>query len=170
MTLLETPLCKEGLLKVHLHLQDGRIVDVNPEVRLPRNFDRFVGLMEQLLINGRVPPDGVKLMSITERTLPQLVASLSAESVKSRTWLTSESGRPSSPSSILSAIPDDASMDLIIGIGAFPHGSFSKVVEEVFTDRVRLDRDVMMAWHVCAEIVWLYSSKLGVLQQRLTPD
>ncbi|MFW9961388.1 MAG: 16S rRNA methyltransferase, partial [Candidatus Thorarchaeota archaeon] len=58
VTLLETPLCREGLLRVYLHLQDKRVVEINPEVRLPRNYDRFVGLMEQLLIEKRVPVEG----------------------------------------------------------------------------------------------------------------
>ncbi|MHA1288609.1 MAG: 16S rRNA methyltransferase, partial [Candidatus Thorarchaeota archaeon] len=31
MSILETPLCKSGNLTVHLHLQDGRIIEVNPE-------------------------------------------------------------------------------------------------------------------------------------------
>ena len=38
LTIMETPLCKSGNLTVHLHLQDGRIVEVSPEVRLPRNL------------------------------------------------------------------------------------------------------------------------------------
>jgi rRNA pseudouridine-1189 N-methylase Emg1 (Nep1/Mra1 family) len=126
--------------------------------------------MEQLLFTGRVPPEGEALMTITDRTLPQLITSVSDGSSTSVTWLTSETGSPRSSRSITSSMPDDVSTPLVIGIGAFPHGSFSEVVEESFTGRIRLDSDVMMAWHVCAEMVWLYTSKFGVLHRRLEKE
>ena len=53
-SLLETPLCKAGFMTVHIQLYDGRIVQVDSAVRIPRNYERFVGLMEQLLLVGQV--------------------------------------------------------------------------------------------------------------------
>ena len=76
LSLLESPLCKEGLLSVHLHLQDGKIIELDPEVRLPRNYDRFLGLFEQLLLSSRVPPKNKPLLWESDQTLFELVSSL----------------------------------------------------------------------------------------------
>ena len=55
-TLLEalgSPLNLEGLLKIYVHTYSGYVIDVRPEVRLPRDCNRFSGLMEQLFQEGK---------------------------------------------------------------------------------------------------------------------
>ena len=47
-----------GHLEVYVHVYDGRVFHVKPETRIPKHFDRFKGLMAQLLIRERVPPTG----------------------------------------------------------------------------------------------------------------
>ncbi|PKI84103.1 rRNA small subunit pseudouridine methyltransferase Nep1 [Malassezia vespertilionis] len=49
LTLLDSPLNKAGLLQVYIHTAKGVLVEVNPQVRIPRTFKRFSGLMVQLL-------------------------------------------------------------------------------------------------------------------------
>ncbi|WFD31781.1 rRNA small subunit pseudouridine methyltransferase Nep1 [Malassezia sp. CBS 17886] len=49
LTLLDSPLNKAGLLQVYIHTSQGVLVEVNPQVRIPRTFKRFSGLMVQLL-------------------------------------------------------------------------------------------------------------------------
>uniref|UniRef100_A0A2K5K972 18S rRNA (pseudouridine(1248)-N1)-methyltransferase n=1 Tax=Colobus angolensis palliatus TaxID=336983 RepID=A0A2K5K972_COLAP len=38
-----------GLLQVYIHTQKNVLIEVNPQTRIPRTFDRFCGLMVQLL-------------------------------------------------------------------------------------------------------------------------
>lgn len=166
MTLLETPLCKSGLMTVHLHLQDGRIVEVSPEVRLPRNYDRFVGLMEQLLLMGRVPPEGDFLLRFTKKNLSQLISELKRDTSEAQCILTIEGGTKTAINSLQNMLPTDPSIPIIVGIGAFPHGDFEEDLKKVFETHIELDREVMMAWHVCAEIVWSYSAKVRVIETR----
>ncbi len=154
MNLLETPLCKQGLLKVFLHLQDGRIVDVDSSVRLPRNYDRFVGLMEQLLTHGRVPPEGDALLAMKGGSLPQLVSDLSKKNHEC-TVLAIEGGQIVGMRDLgqLLVTPDQA----VVGIGAFPHGDFTEETKDLFSRHIELDSQVMMAWHVCSEVIWAYT-------------
>ena len=49
MALLDTPLNKQNKLQVFLRTQKGFTIEVAPEVRLPRTFKRFSGLMAQLM-------------------------------------------------------------------------------------------------------------------------
>ncbi|MGY5881491.1 MAG: 16S rRNA methyltransferase [Candidatus Thorarchaeota archaeon] len=166
MALLETPLCKSGKLTVHLHLQDGRIIEINPDVRLPRNYDRFVGLFEQLLIKGQVPVEGTPLLKITNKSLPDLIAELKKGFSETQSILTIENGLKTTIDSLQSKFPDDASIPVIIGVGAFPHGDFSEDLKNLFGTHLELDTEVMMAWHVCAEILWMYSSRIGIIKER----
>ncbi|MFW9885323.1 MAG: 16S rRNA methyltransferase [Candidatus Thorarchaeota archaeon] len=166
MTLLETPLCRHGLLSIHLHLQDGRVVEVNPAVRLPRNYDRFVGLFEQLLLMGRVPPESEPLLRVTDETLTDLLLRLRADSPQSITVLCVEGGIQTTIDGLESIFPEDELVPVILGVGAFPHGDFSEDVKSVFQNQIELDPEVMMAWHVCAEMLWVYSKKIGVANAR----
>ncbi|NWF96356.1 MAG: 16S rRNA methyltransferase [Candidatus Thorarchaeota archaeon] len=166
MAVLETPLCKAGLLGVHLHLLDGRTVYVSPDVRLPRAQDRFVGLMEQLLLAGQVPPDGNALLQLSDKTLDQLIRELQAGSDSALTLLAMEGGTRTDISRLAEILPSDPNIPVIVGVGAFPHGTFSDNIRGLFPIQIELDPEVMMAWHVCAEVLWTYSWKTGVSQRR----
>lgn len=166
MSILETPLCKEGLLSIHLHLQDGRIVEVNPDVRLPRNYDRFVGLMEQLLLMGRVPPQGNSFLHFVKISLEDLLSKLKTKSKKAMTLLAVESGQKTSIENLRTLLPNDQSIPVIAGIGAYPHGDLSEEIVSLFDTLLELDREVMMAWHVCSELLWTYSLSTGVIETR----
>ena len=168
MSILETPLCKEGLLSVHLHLQDGRLIEVKPDVRLPRNYDRFVGLMEQLLLKGRVPPQGDTLLHISEVTLEDLLLKLKAGSDNAMTLLAIEGGKQTSIENLRNLLPQDSSVPVIVGVGAFPHGNLSEETIAMFDTSIELDREVMMAWQVCAELLWIYSLSVDIVKTRYT--
>jgi len=46
---LDSPLNKAGLLQVYIHTHQNVLIEVNPQIRIPRTFKRFSGLMVQLL-------------------------------------------------------------------------------------------------------------------------
>jgi len=49
LTLLDSPLNKAGLLQIYIHTASNVLIEVNPQIRIPRTFKRFAGLMVQLL-------------------------------------------------------------------------------------------------------------------------
>ncbi|KAH1185476.1 ribosomal RNA small subunit methyltransferase NEP1 [Mauremys mutica] len=49
LMLMDSPLNRAGLLQVYIHTQKNILIEVNPQTRIPRTFDRFCGLMVQLL-------------------------------------------------------------------------------------------------------------------------
>jgi len=165
-SLLETPLCKAGLLSLHIQLQDGRIVEVNPEVRLPRNHDRFVGLIEQLLLKGQVPPTGDPLLKIINGSLSDIVSNFKGSSLDAQTLLAVEGGQKTDTNSLIEMFPSKSDIPVILGVGAFPHGDFQGNVRDLFETHIELDRDVMMAWHVCSEVLWTYSLKHEIITKR----
>lgn len=49
MALLDSPLNKAGLVKVYIRTLKGIVVDVSSQMRIPRTYKRFAGLMSAYL-------------------------------------------------------------------------------------------------------------------------
>jgi rRNA pseudouridine-1189 N-methylase Emg1 (Nep1/Mra1 family) len=118
--------------------------------------------MEQLLLTGRVPPKGDVLLQVIDKSLGELIKDLNS----GLTILARESGQKTTIDDLSQLIPADSSLPVIVGIGAFPHGDLSESTTALFENQLEFDKEVMMAWHVCAEVVWTYSQKVGIVRTR----
>ncbi|XP_022102085.1 ribosomal RNA small subunit methyltransferase NEP1-like [Acanthaster planci] len=49
LMLFDSPLNRAGLLQVFVHTEKNVLIQISPQTRIPRTFDRFCGLMVQLL-------------------------------------------------------------------------------------------------------------------------
>jgi len=72
--LLDSPLNRAGLLQVYIHTHKGILIEVNPQTRIPRTFDRFAGLMVQLLHKLSIRSQdtvqgGVKLLKVIKNPI-----------------------------------------------------------------------------------------------------
>ena len=54
LALLDSPLNKAGMLQVFLRTEQNVVIEVNPQIRMPRTFKRFAGLMAQLLAKYKI--------------------------------------------------------------------------------------------------------------------
>jgi rRNA small subunit pseudouridine methyltransferase Nep1 len=54
MALLDSPLNKAGRLRIVIQTKKGVLIKVSPNIRLPRTYKRFSGLMAQLLTKMRI--------------------------------------------------------------------------------------------------------------------
>lgn len=67
---LESILNKEGKLALNIHTVDDKFIRVNPRTRIPKSYNRFVGLIEKLLLKGKIEsPDGLILMDLKKLSL-----------------------------------------------------------------------------------------------------
>ncbi|KAJ4461315.1 putative Ribosomal RNA small subunit methyltransferase NEP1 [Paratrimastix pyriformis] len=63
LTLLDSPLNKSGHLQVYIHTSKNVLIEVNSQIRIPRTYKRFAGLMVQLLHTMKIrSEDGQYLM------------------------------------------------------------------------------------------------------------
>ena len=49
LMLMDSPLNRAGLLQVYVHTEKNVLIEINPSTRIPRTFDRFCGLMGELV-------------------------------------------------------------------------------------------------------------------------
>ncbi len=107
LLLLDSPL-KD--FEIYVHTINGEIIYVNRETRLPRNYNRFVGLMEKLFDERVIEADGKILLEILDAKLSDVVG-------ERRAVLLRERGEKKGFGEVLAE-------DVAICIGAFPHGDF----------------------------------------------
>ena len=153
---LGAPLNREGGLRVWIHTFDSRVIRVSPEVRVPRDCNRFDSLMEQLLTVGHVPPEGVEPLMTSE---PMSLGDLLKEIAPSRTIALTSHGRPSS----LEEVCQDLSREEVsaVLIGAFPHGPLGEGSLSHADEAVSIHPEPLEAWVVTSRLVYEYERALG---------
>lgn len=52
LILLDSPLNKAGLLRLYVRSEKGVLIEVSPQIRIPRTFKRFSGLMCQVCLDS----------------------------------------------------------------------------------------------------------------------
>lgn len=144
---LESPLNKEGALRIAVHTIEGHAIFIDPRTRIPRNYNRFVGLMEQLFKYGKVPPDSESpLMFMKTMPLEDLIRELGADGL----LLLREACPRKSP---LDVAREALEGNLAVGIGAFPHGDFSEDITKMAKSCYSIYGGELTAWSVLSRII-----------------
>ncbi len=143
-----------GHLEVYIHVYDGRVFHVKPETRIPKHYDRFKGLMAQLLKLGRVPPSGSPLIYKVADSLREYVERYGGLILL---W---ERGEPATPRQV---VEEALETGMPIGIGMFPRGDFKKSTLRKAVKRYSLyGGRPLKAWTVATEMVHAAENLLGV--------
>ncbi|AEK72513.1 ribosome biogenesis protein [Thermococcus sp. 4557] len=140
---LESIANKEGLLRVYVHTRNDEVIYIKPETRIPRNYNRFVGLMESLFKNRAVPRD-LELLRIEEKSLEELVEELNPDGV----FVMHEEGRPMGPKDFGKML--GGFENPLVIVGGFPHGDFRS---ETPGEKISIYEAPLMAWTVVNEVI-----------------
>jgi len=158
---LGTPLNREGLLKIYIHTIGNLLISMNPTVRLPRNYNRFVGLIEQLFWKKRVPEQGQALLRVRKGNLGDLLDVIKP----SYTLIFTRSGSPKTLPDVLERLVKIENPLVIVG--AFPGGRFSEETLSIASELVSIDSEVLDTWTVTARIIYEYERLMGLPKNRL---
>jgi len=161
LQVLETPLGWEGQLRMFVHTQDDFVITVNPTVRLPKNYVRFVGLIEQLYADRQVPKKGEALLKLQRMKLHELSRRLSAARVIGFSTL----GKPALMRTIAKTAAESERPMVIVG--GFPRGHFAQETVQLLNDIFCVDPESLNAWVVAGRFVYDYESALGLPERRL---
>ncbi len=159
---LGSPLNREGLLEVYVHTINEYVISVNPETRLPRNYDRFIGLMEQLFEMGTVPKTGRPLLRLERKTMPDLISEINPTRVVAFSRL----GSPMTLRDITAKFSAEKRLATIVG--GFPRGSFSEATAKLADDIFSIDFEMLEAWTVASRVIYEYERAVSVDEKRLT--
>jgi len=148
---------RAGLLELHIHTYDGRVIGVSPQVRLPRNYNRFVGLMEQLLVEGRVPPKASEPLLWVE---PWGLEGLVERVRPTRVFLLSERGERLRAPQLAERVVAEARPMVVVG--CFQAGDFSERVARLADEVVAISQHTLDAWTATAKVLCAIEDALGL--------
>jgi rRNA small subunit pseudouridine methyltransferase Nep1 len=158
---LGSPLNKEGLLQTYVHTNKEYAITVNPITRLPRNYNRFIGLMEQLFQQGKVPSTREALLELEHKTLQTLLI----EAETDYTLAFSREGKTKTLQDAVSALHSKRRPAVIIG--GFPHGHFSETTLQLAEEVVCVDSEMLEAWTLTSRVIYEYERSLSLPKKRL---
>ena len=158
---LGSPLNKAGMLQVYVHTQENKVITVDSSTRLPRNYNRFIGLMEQLFQHGKVPIEGETLLKLEQKTLQQLLAETEADHILAF----SRNGEPKTLTEAVSSLQPKQKPAIIIG--AFPHSTFSENTIQLVDELVCVDAEMLEAWTITSRAIYQYEQAISLPKKRL---
>ncbi len=153
---LGSPLNIEGQLACYVHTRDDHVITIHAHTRLPRNYERFVSLLEQLYEESQVPVEGSALMTIKQLSLQTLLSELKPDQV---TALTTQGRRETLPVVVRELA---ASKRPVILVGGFPEGHFSQTTLESATGKYCIDSRRLDAASVVARAIYDYETAIGL--------
>ncbi len=141
---LDSVLNTQGELRTIVHTRNDDVLRVAPETRLPKNYPRFVGLMEDLFQKGAVPEEKPLITLDRNVSLERLLAEF--EEPK---WVFREGGEPVNLWQEFAKLEGD----LVAVLGGFPHGDFRSPVTRLCDRAVTIHEEPLRAWTVTSEIL-----------------
>ncbi|CAC5383599.1 EMG1 [Mytilus coruscus] len=151
LMLMDSPLNRAGLLQVYIHTEKNVLIEINPQTRIPRTFDRFCGLMVQLLHKLSIhAADGPqKLLKVIKNPITD---HLPVGCQKIGTSFQADI------TDIRDIVPDNEPMVFVVG--ALAHGS---VDVDYIEKTVSISNYPLSAALTCAKLCSAFEEKWGVI-------
>ncbi|KFO20274.1 ribosomal RNA small subunit methyltransferase NEP1 isoform X1 [Fukomys damarensis] len=152
LMLMDSPLNRAGLLQVYIHTQKNVLIEVNPQTRIPRTFDRFCGLMVQLLhkLSVRAADGPQKLLKVIKNPV--------SDHFPVGCMKIGTSFSVPVASDVRELVP--SSEPIVFVVGAFAHG---KVGVEYVEKTVSISNYPLSAALTCAKLTTAFEEVWGVL-------
>jgi rRNA small subunit pseudouridine methyltransferase Nep1 len=133
-----------GDLTTIIHTRNDDVLRFSAQTRIPKNYVRFVGLMEDLFAKGAVP-EGEPLITLERgASLEALLAGMTGTK-----WAFAETGEAIDLPKTISKI----TQDFVGVIGGFPHGDFRSPVTALCDRVVSIASQPLRAWTVTSEVL-----------------
>ncbi|MHB8361444.1 MAG: 16S rRNA methyltransferase [Thermoplasmataceae archaeon] len=150
-TALESILNKTGNMSLSIHTVENKFIRIDSGVRIPKSYNRFVGLMEKLLKKGILEaPDGKILMRIEDIPLKKLLSD------GKRNVVLSPTGNPVKLDKILNSVED-----VRIIIGGFSECYLITDLSDI-RENYSIFTDELTIWVVAYECIVNYEHGLGI--------
>lgn len=143
---LDSILNQEGQLRVAVHTRNDEIIEIDPKTRLPKHYERFIGLIEHLYDVGAVPSKKEPLLEL--RYGVSLKDYIEEIRDGGEIIVMSPSGERRKLGKIF---PKKG--DYIVIIGGFPEGDYRSPVYEMADHTVSIYDGMLKIWSVVSEVI-----------------
>ena len=146
------PLYFENKLNVFVHTIDDKVIFVGQNVRLPKSYHRFVGLVEKLYATGKIKESDNTLLEIKNMNFGNLIKKINPK----LTIALSSKGTKSSYQKLAEEIEDNT----CIVIGGFSKGQFSDKIRTYFDKEISVDKEPLEAHIIISRVLYEYEKRI----------
>jgi rRNA small subunit pseudouridine methyltransferase Nep1 len=145
-------LAQNNLSKIYIHTLEDKIIEVNNKTRIPKNYNNFIGLIEQLYEKGLIISENEELLKLRDMSLKEFI--------QGNNWIVfHEKGDKISLNNLANLLEEK-----IIIIGGFPHGDFEnewilKEAEKV----IRIGDKVLDSFQILFRIITILEMNLNLI-------
>lgn len=141
---------KQQCINVIIHTYNDEIITIDPSIRLPRNIERFKGLLVQLFKDKQVPPHSdAPLMRLEKKTLPKLLKNIRKHhDLIVEFSVTGDCLNPEQYCKIINS----AKHPLLI-FGAFPHGHIKTLPRDLVDRKIAIFEEGMDLFAVISHVL-----------------
>ena len=146
------PLYFENKLNVFVHTIDDKVISVGQNVRLPKSYHRFIGLVEKLYATRKIKESDNTLLEIKNMNFGNLIKEINPK----QTIALSSKGIKSSYQKLAEEISDNT----CIVIGGFSKGQFSDNLRTFFDKEISVDKEPLEAHIIISRILYEYEKRI----------
>jgi rRNA small subunit pseudouridine methyltransferase Nep1 len=144
------------LVEIYVHTIKNEIIKIETNVKLPRNYERFKGLMVQLFEKRIIEFKGTSLLKILEdENLQSLLKNIKPEN----RFLFSSKGVSID---LIKKFKEKSYENLAFIIGAFPYGKISQQINSLTNNVISIYPDSLNAWIVLNKILNLREFTINI--------
>ncbi|MBM3895040.1 MAG: ribosome biogenesis protein [Thaumarchaeota archaeon] len=147
-----TPLYLGNKIRIYIHTINDNVIVLGKEVRIPKSYHRFAGVIEQLFKDNTVKADDKTLFELKEMNFDQLLDTIKPEQV---IGLSTE-GTLGTYESVAKKLGDKS----CIIIGGFQKGHFSNSIKKRITDLIKINENPLESHVVIGRILYEYEKTI----------
>jgi rRNA small subunit pseudouridine methyltransferase Nep1 len=146
------PLYYEKKITIYVHTIEDKVIFIGKDVRLPKSYHRFAGLIEKLFLEKVIQADGSNLLEIKDMTFDQLLEEISPKRIIGL----STQGIKSSCENVARKLTSDS----CLVIGGFPKGHFSDKIKKRFEYLVSVNNIPLESHVVISRVLYEYEKTI----------
>lgn len=150
---MESILNKNEGLRIYIHTRNDFVIDVAPYARLPKSYNRFVGLMEKLFVSGEISDAGRYLLKLEKGAISECIRSKGTGKIV----IFSPIGNEAKLAELFNGPGDYTAI-----IGGFSEGDF---ISDVYSlgDAYSIFKEELTIWSVASEVITQYERSVGLV-------
>ncbi len=149
---LESILNKYKKLEIYVHTRENYIININPETNLPKSYNRFIGLIEDLYRKKSIESNGKTLLSIKRQKITEFLDTLDGE-----ICLLSPHGEEANISGVISTD------NINVIIGGFSQGDYISDLYSKYK-AYKIFESELTIWSVGMEVIAQYERYINILK------
>ena len=146
------PLFYEKKISVYVHTINDKVIFVGNDVRLPKSYHRFAGLIEKLYDEQFIQANEINLLEIKDMKFNQLIEKISPDRIVGL----STQGILSSCEDVAKKLTDNS----CIIIGGFPKGHFSDPIRKKIEYLINVNKKSLESHVIISRILYEYEKTI----------